>query len=124
MLLNLFSTSYCKISQSVFTILIFNPSLAFQIKSKYFLIKLNTYLTCLKILARNKRSSLFCRIFMTKKLFHIIDTGADVIKLFAMVIFCHFPLLPSFCIIKPYFHGNCCRMAVNCPGKKFNNICS
>ena len=32
--------------------------------------------------------------------------GANVIKLFTMVFYCHSIVLLSFCVIKQYYHGN------------------
>jgi len=41
-----------------------------------------------------------------------------VIKLFTTVIYCHFMVMLSFCIIKQHYLGNYCRMVVN-----YNGIC-
>ncbi len=32
--------------------------------------------------------------------------GANVIKLFTAVIYCHSTVIPSFCVIKWYYYGN------------------
>jgi hypothetical protein len=49
--------------------------------------------------------------------------GANVIKLFTMVIYCHSMAIPSFCAIKLYYLGNYHGMAVNYHGiKLFYNI--
>jgi len=39
--------------------------------------------------------------------------GANVIKLFTTVVYCHSMVIPSFCVIKQHYLGNYCRMAVN-----------
>jgi hypothetical protein len=39
--------------------------------------------------------------------------GANVIKLFTAVIYCHSMVIPSFCVIKLYYLGNYHGMAVN-----------
>jgi hypothetical protein len=38
---------------------------------------------------------------------------ANVIKLFTAVIYNHSTVIPSFCVIKPYYLGNYSGMAVN-----------
>jgi hypothetical protein len=38
--------------------------------------------------------------------------GAKVIKLFTAVIYHHSMVILSFCVIKLYYPGNCCRIAV------------
>jgi hypothetical protein len=49
--------------------------------------------------------------------------GANVIKLFTMVIYCHSMVIPSFCVTKLYYLGNYHGMAVNYHGiKLFYNI--
>jgi hypothetical protein len=42
--------------------------------------------------------------------------GADVIKLFTVVIHHHSMVIGSFCVIKKYYLGNYCGMAVNYHG--------
>jgi hypothetical protein len=42
--------------------------------------------------------------------------GANVIKLFTAVIYNYSMVIPSFCVIKPYYLGNNCGMAVNYHG--------
>ncbi len=44
--------------------------------------------------------------------------GANVIKLFTAVIYCHSMVIPSFCVIKLYYLGNYHGMAVNYQGIK------
>ncbi len=44
--------------------------------------------------------------------------GANVIKLFTPVIYCHSMVIPSFCVIKLYYLGNYHGMAVNYQGIK------
>ncbi len=52
-----------------------------------------------------------------------LQPGANVIKLFTMVIYCHSMVIPSFCVIKLYYLGNYHGMAVNYHGiKLFYNI--
>ncbi len=49
--------------------------------------------------------------------------GANVIKLFTTVIYCHSMVIPSFCVIRLYYLGNYHGMAVNYQGiKLFYNI--
>ena len=49
--------------------------------------------------------------------------GANVIKLFTAVIYCHSMVISSFCVIKLYYLGNYHGMAVNYHGiKLFYNI--
>ncbi len=49
--------------------------------------------------------------------------GANVIKVFTVVIYCHSMVIPSFCVIKLYYLGNYHGMAVNYHGiKVFYNI--
>ena len=53
----------------------------------------------------------------------VLPSGANVIKLFTMVIYCHSMVIPSFCVIKLYYLGNYHGMAVNYHGiKLFYNI--
>jgi hypothetical protein len=42
--------------------------------------------------------------------------GANVIKLFTVVIYNYSMVIPSFCVIKPYYLENYCGMAVNYHG--------
>jgi hypothetical protein len=42
--------------------------------------------------------------------------GANVIKLFTAVINHHSTVMPSFCVIKLYYLGNCLGMAVSYSG--------
>ncbi len=46
---------------------------------------------------------------------HLVDVVLvdNVIKLFTMVIYHHSTVIPSFCVIKLYYLGNYCGMAVN-----------
>ncbi len=54
---------------------------------------------------------------------YLETSGANVIKLFTMVIYCHFMVIPSFCVIKLYYPGNYHGIAVNYHGiKLFYNI--
>ncbi len=48
-----------------------------------------------------------------------LNSGANVIKLFTAVIYCHCMVIPSFCVIKHYYYGKYHRMAVNYHGKMF-----
>jgi hypothetical protein len=49
--------------------------------------------------------------------------GANVIKLFTVVICCHSMVIPLFCVINLYYFGNYHGMAVNYHGiKLFYNI--
>jgi hypothetical protein len=47
------------------------------------------------------------------KSFIILAPGANVIRLFTAVIYHHSTVIPSFCVIKLYYLGNYCGMAVN-----------
>ncbi len=47
------------------------------------------------------------------KSFIILAQGANVIKLLTAVIYHHSTVIPSFCVIKLYYLGNYCGMAVN-----------
>jgi hypothetical protein len=67
--------------------------------------------TRLERFARDKNSSF---LTFVKTLTH----GANVIKHFNVVIYCHFTVILSFCVIKPYYLGNYCGMAVN-----YHSIC-
>ncbi len=40
-------------------------------------------------------------------------SGANVIKLFTAVIYCHSTVIPSFCVIKWYYYGSYCGMLVS-----------
>jgi hypothetical protein len=51
-----------------------------------------------------------------------LKPGANVIKLFTMVIYRHSMVIVSFCVIKHYYYIKYHRMAVNYCGKKFYNI--
>jgi hypothetical protein len=48
-------------------------------------------------------------------------SGANVIKRFTVVIYCHSMVLLSSCVLKHYYYGKYHRMAVNCHDKKFHN---
>jgi hypothetical protein len=48
--------------------------------------------------------------------------GPNVIKLFTAVIYWHSMDIPSFCVIKQQYLGNCCRMAVNYCGICVTNV--
>jgi hypothetical protein len=39
-----------------------------------------------------------------------------------MVIYCHSMVIPSFCVIKQHYLGNCCGMAVNYQGICGTNV--
>ena len=57
------------------------------------------------------------------KSFIVQAPGANVIKLFTAVIYCHSMVIPSFCVIKLYYLGNYHGMAVNYHSiKLFYNI--
>ena len=45
-----------------------------------------------------------------------MQPGANVIKLFTVVIYHHSMVIPSFCVIKLYYLGNYCGMAINYRG--------
>ena len=47
-----------------------------------------------------------------------VPSGANVIKLFTAVIYCHSMVIPSFCVIKLYYLGNYHGIAVNYHGIK------
>jgi hypothetical protein len=42
-----------------------------------------------------------------------LQSGANVIKLFTAVIYHHTTVTPSFCVLKLYYLGNYCGIAVN-----------
>ncbi len=46
----------------------------------------------------------------------------NIIKLFKVVIYCHFKVIMSFCVIKLHYQGNCCGMAVNDHGICVTNV--
>jgi hypothetical protein len=48
--------------------------------------------------------------------------GANVIKLFTAVIYCHSMVILSFCVIKQLYLGNYCRKAVNYCGICVTNV--
>ncbi len=50
---------------------------------------------------------------MKEKSFKTLTPRANVIKLFTWVICHHSTVIPSFCVIKLYYLGNYCEMAVN-----------
>jgi hypothetical protein len=56
---------------------------------------------------------------LPQNLFIRLASGAIVIKLLAVVIYCHSIVILSFCVIKLYYLGNYCGMAVHYHGKKF-----
>ncbi len=57
------------------------------------------------------------------KSFITLAPGANGIKNFTTVIYCHSMVIPSFCVIKLYYLGNYHGMAVNYHGiKLFYNI--
>ncbi len=59
----------------------------------------------------------------TKIYSYLVTPGANVIKLFTVVTYCHSMVIPSFCVIKLYYLGNYLGMAVNYHGiKLFYNI--
>jgi hypothetical protein len=47
------------------------------------------------------------------KSFITLGPGVNVIKLFAMAIYCCYTVIPSFCVIKCYYYGNYCGMFVS-----------
>jgi hypothetical protein len=53
----------------------------------------------------------------------ILAPGDNVKKRFTTVIYCHFMVIPVFCVIKLYYLGKNCGMAENYHGKKFYNTC-
>jgi hypothetical protein len=58
-----------------------------------------------------------------KSFFITLTPGANVIKLFTVVIYCHSMVRPSFCVIKLYYLVNYHGMAINYHGiKLFYNI--
>ncbi len=57
-----------------------------------------------------------------EKSFMPLTPGANVIKLFIVVIYHHSMVKPSFCILKQNYLGNYCGMAVNYHGEKVFNI--
>ncbi len=68
----------------------------------------------------NTISGIIAQLVFHKK---SLPSGANVIKLFTTVIYCHSMVIPSFCVIKLYYLGNYHGMAVNYHGiKLFYNI--
>jgi hypothetical protein len=55
---------------------------------------------------------------LNDQFFIVQAPGANVIKLFTAVIYCHSMVIPSFCVIKLYYLGNYHGMAVNYHGIK------
>jgi hypothetical protein len=53
---------------------------------------------------------------------HSLPIEANVLKLFAAVVYCHFKVIPSFCVIKLYYHGNYCEIAANYYGICVTNV--
>ena len=53
--------------------------------------------------------------------FHIPPRD-NIIRIFIMVIYCHSMVLPSFCVIKQYYRGNYCRMAIDYCGICVTNV--
>ncbi len=51
-----------------------------------------------------------------------VPPGANVIKKFTAVIYRHFMVIPSFCVIKQHYLGNYCRIAVNYCGICVTNV--
>ncbi len=47
---------------------------------------------------------------------------AIVVKLFTAVIYCHFKVIPSFCVLKPYHLSNNSGMTVNYHGICVTNV--
>jgi hypothetical protein len=55
---------------------------------------------------------------MAVKSFITLGPGANVIKLFTVVIYCHSTVILSFCVINLHYLGNYSGMAVNYHGIK------
>ncbi len=51
-----------------------------------------------------------------------LTPGANAIKQFTLVIYCHSILILSFCVVKQHYRGNSHRMAVNFHAKKFKTL--
>ncbi len=51
-----------------------------------------------------------------------IRPGANVIKLFTAVSYCHFMVIPSFCVINQHYLVNDYRMAINYCGICVTNV--
>ncbi len=67
---------------------------------------------------KNVNNCLYAKIYS-----YLETSGANVIKLFTAVIYCHSMAIPSFCVIKLFYLGNYHGMAVNYHGiKLFYNI--
>jgi hypothetical protein len=52
----------------------------------------------------------------------ILAPGLNVIKLFTTVIYRHFMVILSFCVINQHYVGNYCRMVVNYSGICVTNV--
>jgi hypothetical protein len=61
-------------------------------------------------------------VFYVVKRTSLLCPGPDVIKLFAVVIYCHSMVMPSFCVINQNYLGNYCGMAVNYHGICVTNV--
>jgi hypothetical protein len=61
-------------------------------------------------------------ITLKMRLFWAESPGANVIRLFTKVIYCHSIVIPSFCVIKQYYHGNLYRITVFTLVKGFRTL--
>jgi hypothetical protein len=52
----------------------------------------------------------------------VLSPGPYVIKLFTAVIYCHYMVILSFCVIKKYYCGNYRGMAINYDGMCETNL--
>jgi len=56
------------------------------------------------------------------KVLMIQGLGANDIKLFNKVIYCHSMVIPSFCVLKLHYLGNYLEVGVKYDGKQLDNI--
>jgi hypothetical protein len=57
-----------------------------------------------------------------KKFYSTGPSGANVIKLFTVAIYCRSMVVPSFCVINQYYHSNYHRIVVHYYCTYFNSI--
>jgi hypothetical protein len=55
-------------------------------------------------------------------MFFSIGPGTNAIKLFVVVIYCHFKITPPFCVVELYYLGNYHGIAVNYYGISVTNV--
>jgi hypothetical protein len=80
-------------------------------------------MVCTRLARKNRKNewtnTLAYLAILIKNSFVIMTLGANVLKLFTEVIYCHSIALLSFCAIKQYYYSNYHRKAPHYNGKKF-----